>query len=40
MRSGTHPVAFQGLRRVLLFLPKAVGALGLIEDIGREFLAL
>jgi hypothetical protein len=25
---------------MLLFLPKAVGALGLVEDVGRELLAL
>lgn len=38
--SGTHPVTFQGFGRVLLFLPKAVGTLRLMKDVGRKFLAL
>lgn len=40
MYSGTHPVAFQRLGRVLLFLPKAVGALGFVKDVGCKFSTL
>lgn len=36
----THPIAFQGLRGVLLFLSEAVRALRLVEDVWRKFLAL
>lgn len=36
----THPIAFQGLRGVLLFLSEAIRALGLVEYVGRKLLAL